>query len=219
MSQVRNIVQGLFLTASAICLFTTLYLPSHFNLWVGFGFFFLLLVSFSINFALKIKYWNQKRQNSSLVKQVKAIFMGLLGASLACWFLDIITTVFVINIYAIGVELNPLGWPFGIIGVSAYFIPAIAGVYYLLYKVKTVVSFYGAVVLTALTLFMAWMNFVAGVSNFSNVLRFFSSGIHFEIIGPWLAAIIIFSAINIITIVKARKNQKVTRIVQANGGE
>lgn len=209
MSQARDIAQGFFLTSTAICILITFgQLASYTNTWTGLAFSSLLTVLFIINLLTQYTGWNQRRKGQNLIKQVKAVIMGLQGVGLACWSLDVITTVFVINIQAVGIEVNPLGWPFGIIGAAIYFVPAIFGTYYLLYRAKTIVSFYVAVVLTAVSLVMAWMNLVAGMNNFLNGMRFIQAGTHLEIIGSWLAIVIIIISANTAAIIIEKKNDK-----------
>ena len=72
-----------------------------------------------------------------MVMQAKNVLMAMQGVGLACWFLDVISTIFAINISQTSSELNPLGWPFSAIGALAYYIPITFVVYCLLYKVKS----------------------------------------------------------------------------------
>ena len=79
---------------------------------------------------------------------------------------DILTTFYAINITGLAVELNPLGWPLGILGAMAYYVPTLVFSYVLLFKMKESIALYTAVPLTLLTLGMAAMNLVAGAQNF-----------------------------------------------------
>ena len=63
-------------------------------------------------------------------------------------------------------ELNPLGWPLGILGALAYYGPTLVFSYFLLFKIRENFSVYAAVPLTLLTLAMGTMNLLAGAQNF-----------------------------------------------------
>ena len=205
MSATRNIAQGFFLMTNGIVVFITLlWLPSYVNLWIGLSISVAMSILFLLGLAIQVKNWIKKRLNGSIVEQVKTFLMVTQGISLACWFLDIVTTFIVIDIRITGSELNPLGWPNGIIGAAIYYIPVILGTYFLLYKVKSKWSFYGAVILTATTLVMASMNLAAGINNFANALQFFSQGTASSIIVGWSAVIFVLVITNVIVILKGR---------------
>jgi hypothetical protein len=66
----------------------------------------------------------------------------------------------------LAIELNPLGWPWGILGALAYYGPTLIFSYVLLFKMKEKISFYAAIPLTLITLGMGMMNLVAGAQSF-----------------------------------------------------
>jgi hypothetical protein len=206
----KPLLQGFLLTATAISIFLTLtFLPSFTTVWLGLPVVCMLAAPFTINCMLLLNKASQKRSDKEVVKQVKAVLMGLQGFALACWFLDVLTTVFVLDVRSIGIEINPLGWPFGIIGAAVYYIPALIGGYFLLYKIKTKGSFYGAAGLTVLTLYMASNNLFAGINNFQNVMHYFEPGTRFaETMIFWLTAFITLSIMNIVWISKEHKKEK-----------
>ena len=88
------------------------------------------------------------------------------GVALAFWMFDLITTFYAINVSGLAVELNPLGWPMGILGALVYYAPTLVFSYILLFKIKDKVSFYATIPLTFVTLNMSSFNFMAGVQNF-----------------------------------------------------
>lgn len=96
---------------------------------------------------------------------------SLHGVALACWMFDITTTIYAVDITRIAYEVNPLGWPWGILGAMAYYVPTILFAYLLLYKMKDKIALIGAAPLTILTLLMAFMNLNAGTMNY----QFFSN--------------------------------------------
>lgn len=63
-------------------------------------------------------------------------------------------------------ELNPLGWPLGIMGAFVYYVPTVVFAYLLLFKIKESVAVYCAVPLTLVTLAMSSLNLMAGAQNF-----------------------------------------------------
>ncbi|NLE05262.1 MAG: hypothetical protein GX638_10760 [Crenarchaeota archaeon] len=105
------------------------------------------------------------------MSRLKDLIICLQGVALACWFFDVSTTYFALKILGC-VELNPLGWPLGILGAAVYYIPTIIGTFYLLFKINTKVSYLVAMFITVITLFMASLNFNAALSNFGNVVFF-----------------------------------------------
>jgi hypothetical protein len=79
---------------------------------------------------------------------------------------DLVTTFYAINVTGLAVELNPLGWPLGILGALAYYAPTLVFSYVLLFKIKEKISLYAAIPLTLVTLGMSTMNLMAGAQNF-----------------------------------------------------
>jgi hypothetical protein len=88
------------------------------------------------------------------------------GVALAFWAFDVLSTFYAINITGLASELNPLGWPLGIAGAAAFYLPALAGSYLLLFKLKGKAPLYAAIPFTVLTLAMSSMNLLAGAQNF-----------------------------------------------------
>ena len=79
---------------------------------------------------------------------------------------DIVTTIYAIDVTGLAIELNPLGWPWGILGALAYYGPTLIFSYVLLFEMKENISFYAAIPLTLITLGMGMMNLVAGAQSF-----------------------------------------------------
>jgi hypothetical protein len=97
---------------------------------------------------------------------------------------DIITTIYAINVTGLAIELNPLGWPWGILGAFAFFGPTLVFSYVLLFKMKEKVSLYAALPLTLITLGMRIMNLVAGAQNFQVFVdtAFLASGVRYSLL-------------------------------------
>jgi len=205
MSKAENIAYGFLVTAGVICLFvTTGWQAFYSNLWVELLLFLLLALPISIQILTVLKNLKGKGSTQTRVKQTKSILMALQGVGFACWFLDIISTIFIVNINQTGSELNPLGWPLSGLGALAYYIPITFVVYYLLYEAKSKETFYGAVVLTAVTLFMSARNLNAGLHNFVEIGSFSSSTAEFEIVCIWIAILVALGICNTIVMLRNR---------------
>jgi len=203
MGQAKSVAHGFLDMASAICLFVIAgWLIFYLNPWVGLALFLFLAIPFSIRSVLVLKGLTEKKSAQTRVRQAKSVLMALQGVGFACWFLDVISTIFTININQTGSELNPLGWPFSAVAALAYYIPITFVIYYLLYKIKSKESFYGAVILTAVTLFMSARNLNAGLHNFSRVGSFTSSTAELEALCIWLAIVVALGTFNIIVILR-----------------
>ncbi len=103
---------------------------------------------------------------ASSTERARTFLFGLQGVALACWIFDLTTTYYAIDITGVAVERNPLGWPLGILGALIYYAPTILLSYVLLFKIRQNVSFYGAIPMTIILLFMSMMNLHAGTQNF-----------------------------------------------------
>ena len=204
MGQVKSVSYGFLTMASIICLFTFGWLHRYVDVWVALSCLLSLAIPLLIRAVLFLKGLGGKNQTKTIDEKGKNFLMSLQGVALACWSFDIGTTFFSVNIRG-DVELNPLGWPLGILGAAVYYISAVIGVYFLLYKTKAKGSFYAAIVLTVLTLFMGYLNLNAGMTNFRNLRSFpYDLASHLEVIGSWVATGIILSALNIVAIIRTR---------------
>jgi hypothetical protein len=207
MEQAKNVAQGYLATASVICLFVTFgWLHFYVNPWIGFGLFLFLAATFSIHCIMLLKNVKGEKSAQTRVKQTKKVLMSLQGVGFACWFFDVISTVFVVNVKQSSFELNPLGWPLSAVGALIYYIPITFVAYYLLYKVKSKESFYATTVITAVTLFMGARNLNAGLYNFPNTGSFTLSMGNLEILGIWFTIIITLATLNIVATLKAKKS-------------
>jgi hypothetical protein len=200
MDQVKSVSHSFLTVTSIICLFTFGWLYRYVDVWVALTFCLFLALPLLIRAILFLKSLGGKNQTKTIDK-VKNFIWSFQGVALGCWSFDMGTTFFSVNVRG-DVELNPLGWPLGIIGAAVYYIPALIGVYFVLYKTESKSSFYAALVLTALTLFMGYMNLNAGMTNFAHLRLFNSLEPHPELITVWLATGTILSALNIAAIIK-----------------
>jgi hypothetical protein len=96
----------------------------------------------------------------------RLLLFSFQGVALAFWAFDVLSTFYAINISGLAIELNPLGWPLGILGAATFYLPALAGSYVLTFKLKGKAPLYAAIPFTILTLAMSSMNLLAGAQNF-----------------------------------------------------
>jgi hypothetical protein len=209
MNEAKNVLQGFYFTLSTFFLvFATFFWWSSYSYTalVGLALFLLLAIPLITNVVIRKRNWKKQPTFSG---SLNPFLMGIQGFGFACWFLDVITTFTVIDVRGIGTELNSLGWPYGIMGALLFYIPTTIGVYYLSYKLKSKGAFYGAVILAAVTLFMASQNFVAGLINFLNSFRLTQTVTDLVAVGSiYIPIFVILSAINIAEIIITRKRSK-----------
>ncbi len=133
--------------------------------WLGLLYLLILLIpALSITY-LKLKNINQKAEHDASAKWRNLLF-SFQGVALAFWMFDIATTFYAINITGLALELNPLGWPLGILGAFAFYAPTLVFSYVLLFKIKESLALYATIPLTLVTLGMGTMNLMAGAQNF-----------------------------------------------------
>jgi len=132
--------------------------------WLGLTYLLILLIPASSIVILKLHRTNYATK-ADIHKWGNLLF-AFQGVALAFWSFDIITTFYAIDVTGLAIEVNPLGWPIGILGAFAFYGPTIVFSYMLLFRLKDKVSFYAAIPLTLVTLGMCSMNMVAGAQNF-----------------------------------------------------
>jgi hypothetical protein len=197
------VTRGFVAASSIICLFlTAVWLPSYTGIVPALALLAILASPFAVNFLKTVDKLNQHTTDSqATVKKAKAVLMALQGLGFACWFYDVLSTVYQINILQTAFELNILGWPFSALGALAFYIPMVFTAYFLLYRVKTKLSFYVAVLISVLVLFMGALNFNAAIYNFWQVYPLGSS-VDFVVVGFWIAVTAVFALLNLASIKK-----------------
>jgi hypothetical protein len=133
--------------------------------WLALLYLLVLLIPVSSLTYLKVKNVNPQSTPDASAKWRNLLF-SFQGIALAFWMFDIATTFYAINVTGLAVELNPLGWPLGILGAFAYYAPTLVFSYVMLFKMKEKLSLYAAIPLTLITLGMGAMNLLAGAQNF-----------------------------------------------------
>ena len=195
--------KGFVAASSIICLFlTAVWLPSYTGLMPALALLAILAAPFAVNFLRTVDRLNQHTEDSrATVQKAKAVLMALQGLGFACWFYDVLSTVYQINILQTAIELNFLGWPFSALGALAFYVPMVLVAYFLLYRVKTKLSFYVTVLVSVLVLFMGALNFNAAMYNFWQVNPL-GSVVDFVVIGVWVAVLVVLAMLNVASIKK-----------------
>jgi hypothetical protein len=195
------VIRGFVAASSIICLFlTAVWLPSYTGLLPALALLAVLAAPFAVNILKTVDRLNQHTSDAqATVKKAKAVLMALQGLGFACWFFDVLSTIYQINILQTAIELNFLGWPLSALGALLFLVPMVFVAYFLLYRVKTKLSFYVAVLVSVLVLFMGALNFNAAMYNFWQVYPLGGS-VDFVVVGVWVAVLAVFALLNYISI-------------------
>jgi hypothetical protein len=160
----KTLAQGFLIATGLVWILNIIALARGGDAWLGLAYLLIMLIPAASIGILKLK----GTTNSSLDWKIKLrnLLFAFQGAALAFWSFDLITTFYAINVTGIASELNPLGWPLGILGAFAYYGPTLVFSYVLLFRLKENISLYAAIPLTMLTMGMCFMNLMAGAQNF-----------------------------------------------------
>jgi len=165
MGSLKSLGQGALIATGLIWSFNIASLFKNGDAWLASLYLLILIIPASTLLYLKLKN-THPRATVETGERLRNLLFSVQGAALAFWAFDIATTFYAINVTGLAVELNPLGWPLGILGAFIYYGPTVVFSYVLLFKIKESNSFYAAVPLTLLTLGMGMMNLIAGAQNF-----------------------------------------------------
>jgi len=181
LGSLKSIVQGFLVGTGLVWIFNVAALIQGGDAWLGVTYLLILLIPATSIAMLKLGNPKTATQNSQ--KWHNLLFASQ-GVALAFWSYDMLTTFYAINITGLAVELNPLGWPWGILGAFAFYAPTLLFAYTLLYKMKEKMCFYAAIPLTLITLGMGSMNLMAGAQNFGVFIdtAALASNIRFELV-------------------------------------
>jgi hypothetical protein len=124
----------------------------------------ILLIPIFSSAILKLKNTNRTPNDNS--NNWRNLIFSFQGIALGFWMFEIITTFYAIDVTQLAIELNPLGWPWGILGAFAFYGPTLVFAYFLLFRLKEKISLFAALPLTLLSLGMGTMNLVASAQNF-----------------------------------------------------
>jgi len=165
MGSLKSLAQGFLVAAGLIWLFNIFALFRGGEAWLALLYLLIIVIPASSLTYLKLKSTNHKAASDTSEKWRNLLF-SFQGVALAFWMFDIATTFYAINVTGLAVELNPLGWPLGILGAFAYYAPTLVFSYILLFKIKESIALCATIPLTLITLGMGAMNLMAGTQNF-----------------------------------------------------
>ena len=165
MRSLKSLAQGFLVATGLIWICNIVALFKGGDAWLGLLYLLILLIPASSITYVRLKNTNPKMPLDASEKWRNLLF-SFQGVALACWMFDITTTFYAIDVTGLALELNPLGWPLGILGAFAYYGPTLALSYVLLFKIKESISLYAAIPMTLVMLGMGMMNLVAGAQSF-----------------------------------------------------
>jgi len=164
MGALKSLCQGFMVATGIVWICNIIALLRGGDAWLAVAYLLILIMSVA---SLAIpKLSDPDHLSLNRVIDWRMLFFGFQGVALAFWSFDIATTFYAIDITGLAYELNPLGWPLGILGAAAFYLPTLALSYVLLFKLKGNVPLYAAIPFTLITLYMASMNLQAGAQNF-----------------------------------------------------
>jgi hypothetical protein len=164
MGAIKSLAQGFLVATGLVWIYNIIALVRGGDAWLGLAYLLILLIPAVSIGLLKLKSTSQPFINDKM--KLRNFLFSFQGVALAFWSFDLITTFYAINVTGLASELNPLGWPLGILGALSYYGPALVFSYVLLFKLKENISLYAAIPLTMVTMGMCFMNLMAGAQNF-----------------------------------------------------
>lgn len=188
MGSLKSLAQGFLVATGLIWIFNIASLIRDGDTWLGLMYLLILLIPTSSLTILKLGKARNTRPDEQ--RNWHNLLFSSQGVALGFWMFDIITTFYAINVTGLAIELNPLGWPWGILGAFAFYGPSMVFSYVLLFRMKEKTAFYAALPLTLITLGMGTMNLVAGAQNFQVFVdtAYLSSAVRYDLLALILIA-------------------------------
>ncbi len=165
MGALKSLGQGFLMATALLWMYNIAELTRTGNGAIGLLYLLIMLIPIISILRLRIKKPYTTITGDSTSKWREIIF-SFQGIALSCWSFDLLTTYYAINVTGLAIEINPLGWPLGILGALVYYGPTLLLSYFLLFKIKEKISLYAALPMTAVMLMMGSMNLFAGAENF-----------------------------------------------------
>ena len=173
MGSLRHLAMGFLAMTAVNWVFNIASLVRAGDPWLGLLYFLIFLIPLSAAVTLR-RIRKESAAKANFNERIRGILFSLQGVALACWAFDLTTTFYAIDVTRLATEVNPLGWPIGILGALMYYGPTVVMTYVLLFKIKQKSSIYVGIVLSAVMLGMGALNFDAGAQN----LRVFLATAH-----------------------------------------
>lgn len=164
MGALKTLAQGFLVATGLVWILNIVALVRGGDAWLGLAYLLIMLIPAVSIALLKLKGTSKPSVDGKI--KLRNMLFAFQGVALAFWSYDLITTFYAINVTGLASELNPLGWPLGILGAFAFYGPVLVFSYVLLFRLKEKISLYAAIPLTMLTMGMCFMNLMAGAQNF-----------------------------------------------------
>ena len=165
MGSLRHLAKGFLAMAAVTWVFNIASIVRAGDPWLGLLYLLIFLMPLLAAVTLRLVRRRESVAKTNFNQRIRGILFSLQGVALACWAFDLTTTFYAIDVARLGTEVNPLGWPMGILGALMYYGPTVIMMYVLLFKIKQKSSIYVGIVLSAVTLGMGALNFEAGAQN------------------------------------------------------
>ncbi len=165
MGSLKGLGEGFLVATGIIWSFSIASLFKSGDAWLALLYLMILAIPVSTLLLFRLRKKKSEAHFEGANKWREMMF-SVQGVALAFWGFDIITTFYAINVTRLAYELNPLGWPLGILGGFAFYGPAVVFSYVLLYRFKEKIALYAAMLLSMVTVVMGMMNLLAGAQNF-----------------------------------------------------
>jgi hypothetical protein len=132
LGSLKSLAQGFLVATGLVWIFNIVSLIHSGDAWLGLMYLLILLIPASSITLLKLKDARLPEDSGKW----RNLLFSFQGVALGFWIFDIITTFYAINVTRLAIELNPLGWPWGILGAFAFYGPALMFSYVLLFRMK-----------------------------------------------------------------------------------
>lgn len=205
MSLLSDFARGFLATVVVILILSTITVAML--EYMGMATLFLLILPIPLFIIVEEFLKNRKEMNWT--DKLRRILTFLYGFSFACWFFDVVTTYYAVNVLGVAAEQNPLGWPLGIFGPLIFYVPAFAFTYLLMFKVRQGCSLVAGVLITVLASWFGIMNLIAGFQNFGFFTTYFTSPSIEAYIGLFCLPILADSIYAIIFFTKLGKSKTI----------
>lgn len=159
-----NLLRGFFVMTALIAVYCIFSLVKVGESWLGLLYFLILLLPLSHFVSVCLKERGTENNDGRSERWGKRLFI-MQGTALACWAFDIFTTFYAINVTHLASEINPLGWPLGIVGALIFYGPTLLFSHILISRINGGLSFFVVTAISSLMFCMGLLNLMAGVQN------------------------------------------------------
>ncbi|HSV49913.1 MAG TPA: hypothetical protein VLH35_06310, partial [Candidatus Acidoferrales bacterium] len=116
MGALKSLGQGYLVATGIVWLCNIIALLRGGDAWLGLTYLLIMLIPIASLVVLKLSGINGITLDRTV--DWRKLLFGFQGVALAFWSFDIITTFYAVDFTGLAIELNPLGWPMGILGAA-----------------------------------------------------------------------------------------------------